>query len=106
MEVRIPKAYTNNTPEALAERLQPFMQHLPSFPFGTDFTKDELNIVKALQSLKTSTEHPLQLLKTVVSSIFKDEDDDKVHRYLERMGFNDTHSLKEKVMKRLFMGNI
>ena len=102
----IPKAYTNNTPEALAERLQPFMQHLPSFPFGTDFTKDELNIVKALQSLKTSTEHPLQLLKTVVSSIFKDEDDDKVHRYLERMGFNETHSLKEKVMKRLFMGNI
>ncbi|HNP02135.1 MAG TPA: acetyl-CoA hydrolase/transferase C-terminal domain-containing protein, partial [Agitococcus sp.] len=102
----IPKAYTNNTPEALAERLQPFMQHLPSFPFGTDFTKDELNIVKALQSLKTSTEHPLQLLKMVVSSIFKDEDDDKVHRYLDRMGFNETHSLKEKVMKRLFMGNI
>jgi acyl-CoA hydrolase len=102
----IPKAYTNNTPEALAERLQPFMQHLPSFPFGTDFTKDELSIIKALQSLKSSTEHPLQLLKTVISSIFKDEDDEKTHRYLERMGFNETRSLKEKVMKRLFMGNV
>lgn len=102
----IPKAYTNNTPEALAERLQPFMQHLPSFPFGTDFTADELKIVKALQALKSSTEHPLQLLKTAISSIFKDEDDSTVHRYLERMGFNETHSLKEKVMKRLFMGNI
>ncbi len=102
----IPKTYRDNTPEALAERLQPFMEKLPSFPFGTDFTKDELKIVKALQALKSSTEHPLQLLKTAISSIFKDEDDATVHRYLERMGFNETHSLKEKVMKRLFMGNV
>ena len=102
----IPKTYRDNTPEALAERLQPFMEKLPSFPFGTDFTKDELKIVKALQALKSSTEHPLQLVKTVISSIFKDEDDATVHRYLERMGFNETHSLKEKVMKRLFMGNV
>ncbi len=48
----IPKAYTNNTPEALAERLQPFMQHLPSFPFGTDFTKDELNILMILNCIQ------------------------------------------------------
>ena len=102
----IPKTYRDNTPEALAERLQPFMEKLPSFPFGTDFTKDELKIVKALQALKSSTEHPLQLLKTAIGSIFKDEDDATVHRYLERMGFNETHSLKEKVMKRLFMGNV
>lgn len=102
----IPRAYTNNTPEALAEQLQPFAKQLPSFPFGTDFTADELKIVKALQALKSSTDNPLQLLKTAISSIFKDEDDATVHRYLERMGFNETHSLKEKVMKRLFMGNV
>jgi acyl-CoA hydrolase len=99
----IPKIYQNNTPEALAERLQPFMKSLPSFPFGTDFSKDELAIMKALQSLKSSTEHPLELVKSIINTIIHDTD--VPQRYLERMGFDDVHGLKDRLMKRLFMGN-
>lgn len=99
----IPKTYQNNTPEALAERLQPFMKNLPSFPFGTDFSKDELAIMKALQSLKSSTEHPLELVKSLINTII--HDNEVPQRYLERMGFDDVHGLKDRLMKRLFMGN-
>jgi acyl-CoA hydrolase len=99
----IPKIYQNNTPEALAERLQPFMKSLPSFPFGTDFSKDELAIMKALQSLKSSKEHPLELVKSLINTII--HDNDVPQRYLERMGFDDVHGLKDRLMKRLFMGN-
>ncbi len=99
----IPRLYRDNTPEALADRLQPFMSHLPSFPFGTDFTKDELSIMKALQALKSSTENPLTLVKSVIHSIFSDSDIPQ--RYLERMGFDEVHGLKDRFMKRLFMGN-
>ena len=99
----IPKIYQNNTPEALAEQLQPFMKNLPSFPFGTDFSKDELAIMKALQSLKSSKEHPLELVKSLINTIIHDTD--VPQRYLERMGFDDVHGLKDRLMKRLFMGN-
>ena len=88
---------------ALAERLQPFMAQLPGFPFGTDFSKDELNILKALQALKSSTENPLALVKSVIHSVFSDSE--VPQRYLERMGFDEVHGLKERFMKRLFMGN-
>lgn len=99
----IPKLYQDNTPESLAARLEPFQQSLPAFPFGTDFTKDELAIVKALMALKASTENPLSLMKAVINSVFKDHE--VPQRYLERMGLDETHGLKERVMRRLFMGN-
>ena len=99
----IPKIYQNNTPEALAEQLQSVMKSLPSFPFGTDFSKDELAIMKALQSLKSSKEHPLELVKSLINTII--HDNDVPQRYLERMGFDDVHGLKDRLMKRLFMGN-
>ncbi|HEX5361196.1 MAG TPA: acetyl-CoA hydrolase/transferase C-terminal domain-containing protein, partial [Fluviicoccus sp.] len=99
----IPKIYRDNTPESLAARLEPFQASLPAFPFGTDFTKDELAIVKALMALKASTENPLTLVKSVINSVFKDHE--VPQRYLERMGLEETHSLKERVMRRLFMGN-
>jgi acyl-CoA hydrolase len=99
----IPRAYRDNTPEALAERLQPFMGNLPGFPFGTDFTKDELSIMKALQALKSSTENPLTLVRSVINSIFSESE--VPQRYLERMGFDEVHGLKDRFMKRLFMGN-
>lgn len=99
----IPRVHCDNTPESLAARLEPFQQSLPAFPFGTDFTKDELAIVKALMALKASTENPLSLMKAVINSVFKDHE--VPHSYLERMGLEEAHGLKERVMRRLFMGN-
>ena len=54
-------------------------------------------------ALKASTENPLSLMKAVINSVFKDHE--VPQSYLERMGLEETHGLKERVMRRLFMGN-
>lgn len=100
----IPEQHRHNTPEQLAERLTPFKAQLPAFPFGCDFTDDELVIIKALTALKAGTENPLSLMRTVISALLNDKD--VPERYLERMGLDDARSLKEKLLRRLFVGNL
>lgn len=103
-DYEMPVSYRNNTPEAVRERLKPFKQYLPDFPFGHDFTDDELAIIQVLEKLKRASSNPLDLLKTIVASLFADND--VPERYLERMDFNETDSLKEKLLQKIFSGNL
>ena len=103
-DYEIPEAFRANTPENLKKALMPFKQYLPDFPFGHDFTDDELVIVSALQKLKQASSNPLDLLKTIVASLFADKD--VPERYLERMGLDEADSLKEKLLRKIFSGNI
>ena len=52
----LPKSARDNTPEALARRLEPAAEAglLPAFPFGTDFTAVEQQLIPALQTLKSA----------------------------------------------------
>ena len=52
----LPKSARDNTPEALARRLKPAADAglLPAFPFGTDFTAVEQQLIPALQTLKSA----------------------------------------------------
>jgi acyl-CoA hydrolase len=100
----IPAAHSNNTPEQLKARLAPFRHLLPDFPFGHDFTDDELVIVNALQKLKAASENPLELLKAVVNAMLAENE--VPERYLARMGFAESDSLKERLLKKLFSGNL
>ncbi|HQQ62051.1 MAG TPA: acetyl-CoA hydrolase/transferase C-terminal domain-containing protein [Pseudomonadales bacterium] len=99
----IPARYCQNTPERLNSLLQPFRQLLPDFPFGHDFTDDELVIIAALQKLKAASSNPLELLAGVVRSIFSGED--VPERYRGRMGFDEQDSLREKLLRKVFAGN-
>ncbi len=103
-DYQVPSQYRDNTPEKLKSVLRPFRSMLPDFPFGHDFTDDELVIVNALQKLKSASENPLELVKTVVLSLLTDNE--VPERYLERMGFDETDSLKEKLLRKLFTGNL
>ena len=100
----IPEGFRANTPESLKKKLIPFKQYLPDFPFGHDFTDDELVIIAALQKLKLASSNPLDLLKTIVTSIFADKA--VPERYLERMGLDEADSLKEKLLQKIFSGNM
>lgn len=102
----LPAAYTNNTQEALAAKLRPWRERglLPDFPFGTDFTEDEINIVKALKKLKASVGHPLELLKVIFKNL--GDDSESTERYLERMHLDELDGLKMRLMRRLFVGNL
>jgi len=105
-DYEIPAAQRHNLPETLEARLQPWRDQglLPDFPFGTDFTEDELVIVRSLQKLKHSTEHPLEFMEMVFNSLV--EDKHPPEKYIERMHFDQVHGLKDWVMKKLFVGNL
>ncbi|MEO8102628.1 MAG: acetyl-CoA hydrolase/transferase C-terminal domain-containing protein, partial [Betaproteobacteria bacterium] len=106
----IPEAQRHNFPARIEAALTPWHDEglLPDFPLGTDFTEDELAIVRALTRLKRSAEHPLELVKMLVESAMGQVFDarDVPERYLERMGFQEAHGLKDKLMRSLFVGNI
>ncbi len=57
---RVPDAWRQNTPQALAERLRPFVRRelLPSFPFGSDFDAVEQRLLPALLWLKQRVADP------------------------------------------------
>ena len=106
----LPEAHRHNLPERIGLALTPWHNEgvLPDFPLGTDFTDDELVIVRALARLKRSSEHPLALVKMLIESTVEQMLDrkDAPDRYLDRMGFNEAHGLKDKLMRNLFIGNI
>jgi acyl-CoA hydrolase len=103
-DYQVPERFRNNTPASLVATLAPFVEQLPEFPFGHDFTDDELVIVNALQKMKHATDNPLELLKMTVTSLLSDKE--VPERYLERMGLDETNSLKEKLLRKIFSGNL
>lgn len=109
-DYEIPAAQRNNLPERIQARLQRWHDagRLPDFPFGTDFTEDELAIVAALTRLKRSAAHPLELIKRLLGSAVEQVLDHKEvpERYLERMGLQEAHTLKDRLMRIVFVGNL
>lgn len=105
-DYEIPASQRSNLPDILESRLKPWrdLGLLPDFPFGTDFTEDELTIVRALQKLKHATEHPLELVKMIISNIFSDKQ--VPEKYLERMHLEEAHGIKLKLVRKLFVGNL
>ncbi len=101
----IPEWASNNRPEALRQKLGPWAgKELGDFPFGTDFTEDELHIINALTQLKASVGHPIDLVKTLISSVFRS--DPVPERYLERMQLDHPQNLKQRLLRQLFSGNL
>ncbi len=103
---QIPEDRLQNLPEVLKARLAPLTreQLLPDFPFGSDFTPEELAIIRILQRMKESTEHPLQLVKSLVSSLR--EEKDVPAAWLERLQLDNPETLREKLLRQLFIGNV
>jgi acyl-CoA hydrolase len=102
----LPERYRHNLPQALEDKLHPWAQAglLPDFPFGTDLTDDELQIVRALKKLKHATQHPGELLTLAIRSLW--EGKEAPLPYLERLGLAETHSFKDAFVRRLFAGNL
>ena len=109
-EYQIPQSCRRNLPEILERCLGGAATRtlLPDFPFGTDFTEDELVIVRSLARLKRSVEHPAALVPTLLKPAAGQLLDSETvpERYLERMGMTEAHTLKDKLMRTLFVGNL
>jgi len=103
-DYQIPDKFKNNLPERIEKNLTPFKEKgiFPPFPFGTDFTEEELVVGKALRWLK---ERMAEGLGSKASSIGKAMTvrsvPEKVTPYLQRMQLDDPNTAKEHMMQKL-----
>lgn len=100
---QLPADWCRNTPEsvraALAATGDP--DSFPAFPFGRDFTDEELRLGKALKTLKAATASRRGKLTTLLQAIRADDAEGRYHSLLERMALANPRSLREKLDRKL-----
>jgi hypothetical protein len=102
---QIPEMHRNNTPRALEERfILPRARGLFSeFPFGTDFTREEIVLAKALSRLKESTTGAWLRVKAASLAAASLGTPGAVRPYLERMSLNAPKTRQEWLWQRLLV---
>lgn len=103
MDYEIPEQYRNNTPEKLKELLRPYQAqgYFPPFPFGTDLTKDDIELAGSLKALKAlSTGYPAKLAQGLLFEFFRPIPASAAH-HLEAMQLAKPSSLKERLYRKM-----
>lgn len=100
---RLPPQWCNNTPDAIQAAIEAAGDKavFPPFPFGRDFTDEELRLGKALQTLKTATETRRGKLATLWRAAKAKDDQGRYRSLLERMGLDKPRGLKARLEQRL-----
>ncbi|WP_228723231.1 acetyl-CoA hydrolase/transferase C-terminal domain-containing protein [Desulfosediminicola flagellatus] len=94
--------YRENFPEKLEALLKPFQAdgHLAPFPFGTDFTTEEIAIGGSLKALATKKKPAI--IKGLVAELFRPIPP-RAKPYLERMRLDKPTTGKEKIMRKVVL---
>lgn len=100
---RLPADWCNNTPEAIAKAFAEAgdKDWFPAFPFGRDFTDQELVLAKALQKLKSETATRRGKLSTLLQAVRAKDEQGIYVELLQRMGLDKPSGLREKLDQRL-----
>jgi hypothetical protein len=100
----IPESFRSNRPERLEKFLAPYRARglFEEFPFGTDLSREEVVLMKALRALKGQVERKRVSLRDgalrKVASV-----PESARPYLERMGLDAPRTLREKVLRRVIV---
>jgi len=95
---QVPKSFANNFAKSLNNE---FSKKLPQYPFGSDFTDEELVIIKALAYLKTQTQSKLAKINIIIKAFFNKNTVDNLDKYLTRMNLLKPKSSEEKITQKL-----
>lgn len=103
-DYEIPAQFTNNLPERLENV---YLEHHPEgrlseFPLGSDFTYVEEMLLKALEWLKAHIK-PSGMVELAAASFIDDETEQHFAPHLERMGYDETDSVKDKLYRQLLL---
>lgn len=105
----IPERYRNNTPErleAVAGQLRA-KGMLPTFPFGTDFTSEELVLAGVLKNLKQKMGSKASMFRTLAGAVEVGlADAAQALPYLSRMGLDNPQTLKDKAIQKLLISEL
>lgn len=99
----IPDQFKNNTPERLEKEIAPFKAKgfFEPFPFGTDFTDEELVIGKSLKWLKAQMTEGFSKVSSLGKAMTIRSVPESAKPYLERLELDNPGSAKEKMMQKL-----
>jgi hypothetical protein len=88
---RVPEAYRHNTPERLenAFAAQRRAGLFSEYPFGTDLTRDEIDLARALRWLKEKTGRRAGTFTTIARALFARTGERELS-YLDRLGLRAT----------------
>ena len=102
-DFRLPADWCDNTPEAVQAALAAGgdADVFPAFPFGRDFTDEELTLGKALKTLKAATATRRGKLWTLLQAARARDHENRYASLLERMGLAQPSGLRAKLDQRL-----
>ena len=102
---QIPKRYLNNYPETITRFMSTWRKkgYFPAFPFGSDFTDEEIVLGKGLKEVKALMKKPRAMLKAVIRSYMLDVDEAEAKPFLERLDLVSPGSTKEKILQHLLL---
>jgi acyl-CoA hydrolase len=93
--------WRQNTPAFLASALASRRELFPAFPFGSDFTVDELALLPALEHLRRVATRKSTLAAFLLSSLWQGGGSPKDDALLGRLGLEAPRNLRERVLRRL-----
>jgi hypothetical protein len=104
-DYQIPAAHRNNSPRALEGRfiLARARGLFSEFPFGTDFTSEEIVLAKALSGLKNRSSGGWARVKALSVAAASRGTPGAVRPYLERMSLSAPKTRQEWLWQRLLV---
>jgi acyl-CoA hydrolase len=105
---RIPDMHRNNMPRVLEERfvLARARGLFSEFPFGTDFTREEIVLAGALARLKHKTDRGWPRLRAAVSAALSPGTPASLKPYLARMSLERPRTRQEWLWQRLLVNEL
>ncbi len=102
---KIPHLYKNNFPSAYEEKLKMLKKsnHFPAFPFGNDFTPEELRIGKALKWIKKQMQNKFTKISILLMALFPFSIEEKQKELLKRMDLLNPKNLKERLFRNILI---
>ena len=104
-DFRLPADWRNNSPESVRAVVSTSGREelFPAFPFGCDFTEEELALGKALKTLKAATATRRGKLATLLQALRAKDPQDRFGPLLERMGLKRPQGVREHLDQRLLI---
>jgi hypothetical protein len=101
-DYHVPESARENRPEVLNRRFAGWRKRglFPEFPFGSDFTPEEIVLAKALRAL-TAHMASWSSRATLLRRAVQTKPDGKLSPYLQRMSLLDPKTLRQRIEQRL-----
>jgi acyl-CoA hydrolase len=107
-DYRIPEVHRHNLPAALEDALLAHRRAglFTEFPFGTDFTAEEIVLARVLKRLRDHTGTLLGKFGAVAGALVGGTDSAELRPYLQRMQLDRPRSAQEWMMRRLLAAEL